>query len=209
MARRKLGDRKYRHDAAYLRAKQENYAGRAIYKLEEIDKKFRLLKPGTRVLDLGCWPGSWLQYVAGRIGDEGQAVGIDLKATEIALPETVTTIVGDVELLKPSVLVKKYGEFDVVLSDMAPNTTGDRESDQWRSEELFLRAFTIASETLRPGGHFVAKVFMGGRFGDLLQGVRRKFQEAKAFRPNNTRRGSIEQYIIGRGLRGGTNHPEP
>lgn len=197
----RLGDRRARHDAAYRRAKQDDYAGRAIYKLEEIDAKFRLIKPGARVLDLGCWPGSWLQYVSERAGEQGRAVGIDLRPVEIALAETVTTIVGDVELLKPEVLARKYGPFDVVLSDMAPHTTGDRGSDQWGSEELFLRALTIAQATLRPGGHFAAKVFQGGRFGELLGEVRRKFQEAKAFRPKNTRRGSKEQYIVGRGLR--------
>lgn len=197
----RLGDRRARHDAAYRRAKQDNYAGRAIYKLEELDAKFRLIKQGARVLDLGCWPGSWLQFVSDRIGEDGSAVGIDLREVEIALPESVTTLVGDVELLKPPVLARKYGPFDLVLSDMAPHTTGDRGSDQWRSEELFVRALAIAEATLRPGGHFAAKVFQGGRFGELLGEVRRKFQEAKAFRPQNTRRGSKEQYIVGRGLR--------
>ncbi len=197
----KLGDRRSRHDAAYRRAKQENYAGRAIYKLEEIDEKFRLLKPGARVLDLGCWPGSWLQYIAQRVGTQGRVVGIDLRPVEIALPEHVTALEGDVEKLKPGVLTRRFGDFDVVLSDMAPQTTGDRESDQWKSEELFLRAVDVATASLRPGGHFAAKVFQGGRFGELLRLVRRKFQEGKAFRPKNTRQGSIEQYIVGRGLR--------
>lgn len=203
MARKKLGDRSARHDQAYRRAKRESYAGRAIYKLEELDAKFRLLKRNARVLDLGCWPGSWLQYAAQRVGDGGTVVGIDLKPVEIALPDTVITIEGDVELLKPAALARKYGPFDVVLSDMAPHTTGDRGSDQFKSEELFLRAFEIATATLRTGGHFAAKLFQGPRFGDLVQEVRRKFQETKPFRPQNTRSGSIEQYVVARGLKAG------
>jgi 23S rRNA (uridine2552-2'-O)-methyltransferase len=203
MARKKLGDRSARHDQAYRRAKEENYAGRAVYKLEEIDKRFRLLKRGAKVLDLGCWPGSWLQYAAKRVGEDGALVGIDLKPVGIALPDNVVTIEGDVELLKPSALARKYGPFDVVLSDMAPHTTGDRGSDQFKSEELFIRALEIATATLRTGGHFAAKLFQGPRFGDLVQEVRRKFQETKPFRPQNTRSGSIEQYVVGRGLKAG------
>ncbi len=200
-AKHRLSDKKRRHDAAYRRAKREQYAGRAIYKLQEIDKRFRLIRHGARVLDLGCWPGSWLQHAAERVGPEGRCIGIDLREVEIALPDTVHTMVGDVFKLKPSALAKRYGPFDVVISDMAPNTTGDRVGDQWGSEELYLRALEIAEQTLRPGGHFVAKVFQGGRFPDLLQRTRAAFQEVKAFRPPSTRAGSFEQYIVGRGLR--------
>src|SRR5690606_33045516 len=100
MSRSGLGDKRNRHDPAYLRAKKENFAARAVYKLEEIDQKFRLIKPGTSVLDLGCWPGSWLQYAVQRAGDEATLVGIDLKAVEVALPSNVHTFVGDVTKLK-------------------------------------------------------------------------------------------------------------
>ncbi|TPV92385.1 MAG: RlmE family RNA methyltransferase [Myxococcales bacterium FL481] len=196
-----LSDRRARHDPAYLRAKAENYAGRAIYKLQEIDRKFRLIRHRGRVLDLGCWPGSWLQYVGERIGDEGFALGIDLDEVEIGLPSNIETRVGDVEKLNCDVLVERYGVFDVVLSDMAPNTTGIREADQWRSEELFLVALKVALAVLRPGGHFAAKVFQGGRFPDLLRAVRAGFEECKPFRPDGTRPGSLEQYVVGKSRR--------
>lgn len=202
MATRKgLGDKRNRHDASYLRAKRENYAGRAIYKLEEIDQRFHLIKQGAQILDLGCWPGSWLQYAAQKAGPEAKLVGIDLEPVEIALPDTVETIVGDVTKLKLGRLVERYGRFDLVLSDMAPNTTGNKDYDIPTSEDLFLRALDIASACLRIGGHFCAKVFQGGRFPELLREVELRFQEGRAFRPEHTRKQSREQYIIGRGLR--------
>lgn len=196
-----LGDKRARHDPAYLRAKREKYAGRAIYKLEEIDKRFRLIKPGSQVLDLGCWPGAWLQYAVQKAGVEATLVGVDLKAVEIALPANVQTIVGDVTKLKLDRFVERFGRFDVVLSDMAPNTTGNKDFDIPTSEDLFLAALDIASASLRIGGHFCAKVFQGGRFPDLIHEVEARFQQGRAFRCDNTRKQSREQYIIGRGLK--------
>lgn len=202
MSRKGLGDKRNRHDPAYLKAKRENFAGRAIYKLEEIDKRFRLIKPGMRVLDLGCWPGSWLQYAANKAGPEATLIGVDLKAVEIALPSTVQTFVGDVNKLKLDRLVERFGPFDLVLSDMAPNTTGNKDYDIPTSEDLFLRALDIASATLRVGGHFAAKVFQGGRFPELIREVEARFQQGKAYRCEHTRKQSREQYIVGRGLKG-------
>ena len=202
MSRSGLGDKRNRHDPAYLRAKKENFAARAVYKLEEIDKKFRLIKPGTSVLDLGCWPGSWLQYAVQRAGPEATLVGIDLKPVEVALPSNVHTFVGDVTKLKLERLVERFGRFDLVLSDMAPNTTGNKDFDIPASEDLFLSALDIASATLRVGGHFCAKVFQGGRFPELLREVERRFQQGRAYRCEHTRKQSREQYMIGRGLKG-------
>ncbi|HGG58017.1 MAG TPA: RlmE family RNA methyltransferase [Nannocystis exedens] len=193
----KLSDKSSRHDRAYKKAKGAGYAGRAIYKLEEIDKKFRILRRGIRVLDLGCWPGSWMQYAVTKIGDDGYILGIDLRPVEITLPACAETLVGDVNNWQPPT----DPPFDVVLSDMAPNTTGDRHSDQFRSEELCRRALAIAQQALRPGGHFVAKVFQGGDFPAILRELRAAFQEGRAYHAKNTRTSSIEQYLIGRGLK--------
>ena len=96
MSRPKLNDKSARHDPAYLRAKRENYAARAIYKLEEIDQRFRLLRPGMRVLDLGCWPGSWMQYAAEKVGDAGVVYGIDLRPVSVSFPANVQHAVADV-----------------------------------------------------------------------------------------------------------------
>jgi len=202
-ARKGLGDKRNRHDPAYLRAKRENFAGRAVYKLEEIDGRFRLIKPGSRVLDLGCWPGSWLQYAVAKAGDDATLVGIDLKPVELALPANVETIAGDVIKLKLERLVERFGHFDLVLSDMAPNTTGNKDYDITASEDLFARALEVATGTLRVGGHFCAKVFQGGRFPQLLRETERRFQQARAYRCANTRKHSREQYIVARGLKKG------
>ena len=196
--RSKLGDRAQRRDAAYERARAEGYAGRAVYKLEELDRRFKLLKPGRRVLDLGCWPGSWLQYAAQRVGDEGEVVGLDLKEVETALPSWVSTRVADVNTFDATAL----DAFDVVLSDMAPNTTGDRATDCLRSEALAARALEVARAALRPGGHFAVKVFQGAGFKELLSAVESAFSEGRSFHTEATRAGSRELYLVGRGLKG-------
>jgi 23S rRNA (uridine2552-2'-O)-methyltransferase len=204
VARRgKLADRGARHDAAYLRAKQQGFAARAVFKLIEIDKRFHLLAPGRRVLDLGCWPGSWMQYAADRVGEHGLVVGYDLRPCELALPEWAHAHEGDVTALDTDALLAEHGPFDVVLSDMAPHTTGDRLSDQFHSEGLFDRALEIATLVLRPGGHFAAKVFQGGGFDRLLVAMRAAFSECKPVHAEATRAGSREQYLVGRGLKAG------
>jgi 23S rRNA (uridine2552-2'-O)-methyltransferase len=206
MARRRkgLGDRRARHDAAYQRAKDSGFAARAIYKLEELDRRFKLLGAGRRVIDLGCWPGSWLQYAAERVGDEGLVVGIDLREVELALPAWVHTFVADVETLDPSPLVDRWGRFDVLLSDMAPHTTGDRVTDVFRSEALAQRALEIAQLVLRPGGHIAVKVFQGGGFADLITRFKTTFAELKPFHAKSSRSSSTEQYLVGRGMRAST-----
>jgi len=204
MARRKgggLGQRGSRQDSAYKRAKAEGYAGRAVYKLQELDKRFRLLSRGRRVLDLGCWPGSWMQFAAERVGEDGRVVGIDLTDVELALPSWCRTFVADVNDIDPVELRDALGPFDVVISDMAPNTSGDVGTDRLRSEMLFSRALEIATIVLRPGGHFAAKVFQGGGFPALITDVRNAFSECKPLHTKATRHGSPEQYIIGRGLK--------
>jgi 23S rRNA (uridine2552-2'-O)-methyltransferase len=159
------------------------------------------LSPGRKVLDLGCWPGSWMQYASDRVGEHGLVVGIDLKALEIALPTWCESIVADVYELRPEQLVERYGPFDVVVSDMAPHTIGDRTTDQLRSEELTRRAFEFACGALRPGGHFAAKVFQGGGLKALLTDVQAAFQEGRSFHAQASRTQSRELYVVGRGLK--------
>jgi 23S rRNA (uridine2552-2'-O)-methyltransferase len=190
----KLSDRGKRHDTFYKRAKKEGFAARSVFKLEEIDRKVRLFRKGARVLDLGCRPGSWLQYAA-KASEHSQLVGVDRTPLDFEMP-SCRVVVGDVFDLTPAELVGTLGGFDVVLSDMAPDTSGVRSADQARSEALFERALWIAEQTLVAGGHFVGKLFQGPDFQKLIKHVRQEFTEVRTIKPDSSRKESIEQYVV-------------
>jgi 23S rRNA (uridine2552-2'-O)-methyltransferase len=200
MSRKGLGDRTQRHDRFHQKAKKEGFLARAVYKLEELDDKFGLFKPGQRVLDLGCAPGSWLQYARGRVGERGVLVGLD-RAPLRGDVAGARIVVGDVLTIDPKDLLGELDAFDVVLSDMAPDTTGIRSLDQARSEALFERALEIAIGVLAPGGNFVGKLFQGPDFKKLTEAVRARFEVAKTAKPESSRQISIEQYVIGKGFK--------
>lgn len=192
----RLRDKSHRHDQFHKKAKQAGFAARSVYKLEEIDQKFRLFKPGAITLDLGCRPGSWLQYARTRIGQDTPMVGIDRTPLDIVIPGA-RNVTGDVMEVTPEILRGELPGFDVVLSDMAPDTTGMRALDQARSEALFERALELAEQTLRPGGHFVGKLFQGPDWKRLCDRVRQRFAQQKSFKPDSSRKDSIEQYVVG------------
>jgi 23S rRNA (uridine2552-2'-O)-methyltransferase len=200
LSRPKLADRATRRDRFHQQAKREGFLARAVYKLTEIDEKFRLLSPGDRVLDLGCSPGSWLQYARQRVGPEGVLVGLD-RGPLAHPPPGARIVIGDVMAIEPAALRGDLTAFDVVLSDMAPDTSGIRSLDQARSEALFERALELALLLLAPGGHFVGKLFQGPDFKKLIEAVRARFELAKTAKPAGSRQISIEQYVIGKGLR--------
>jgi 23S rRNA (uridine2552-2'-O)-methyltransferase len=197
----KLSDRRNRHDVFHRRARQQGFRARAVFKLEEIDQKLGLLRRGDRVLDLGCAPGSWLQYCQTRVGPTGRLVGLDRAPLDAELPGA-RLLVGDVNEIAPETLLGDLEAFDVVLSDMAPDTIGVRHADQARSELLFERALELAEAVLAPGGHFVGKLFQGPAFQELVQRCRREFEAVKIVKPKGSRQESIEQYVVGRGYRG-------
>jgi 23S rRNA (uridine2552-2'-O)-methyltransferase len=178
-------------------AKKENFAARSVYKLQEIQKKHHILKRGARVLDLGCAPGSWLQFAARAVGPEGQLVGIDLKPVTITLPGNATVIAGDVAELESHLTRLGISGFDVVLSDMAPATTGNRHVDEARSVGLCEAALAIADKVLVPGGSFVCKIFQGGDYKAFTDAVRQRFSRQTATRPQSTRKASREVFVIG------------
>lgn len=181
-----------RKDPYYHAAKKQGFVARSIFKLEEIDKDFSLIKPKMRVLDLGCSPGSWLQYVEHKIGAlGGQIVGIDLTPLALNFGPHVQFIQGDI------FDVQIEGQFDLVLSDMAPKTSGIKSLDQDRSLVLCERALEIASRVLKPGGHFCVKILEGGGLPEYVKSCREIFKEVKIRRPKSTRAGSMETYIIG------------
>jgi 23S rRNA (uridine2552-2'-O)-methyltransferase len=178
-------------------AQKDNFAARSVYKLQEIQKKYRILKRGTRVLDLGCAPGSWLQFAAQTAGPDGRLVGIDLAPVTIVLPGHVTVITGDVADLEGHLTQLGQTRFDTVLSDMAPATTGNRHVDEARSMGLCEAALDIAEKTLVPGGGFVCKIFQGRDFKAFTDAVKSRFDRQAAFRPQSTRKASREVYVIG------------
>jgi 23S rRNA (uridine2552-2'-O)-methyltransferase len=202
----RLHDKRQRHDRFYREARKQRYAARSVFKLEQLDRRFRLLRGGRRVLDLGCRPGSWLQYAARRVGPSGFVVGLDRQPLEIALPDNAALVVGDVLELDPeqlrAALPGDGGCFSVVLSDMAPDTTGVSFADQVRSIELFRRALELADRLGCPRSSFVGKLLMGQDFAEVLGDLRRRYQQVKTVRPEATRRSSTEVYLVARGRRG-------
>jgi len=193
----KLDDRSARRDRFHKKAKKEGFLARAVFKLEEIDQQFKLFKPGQRVLDLGCAPGSWLQYARSRVGPEGTLVGLDRAAIRDASGARI--VVGDVMTIDVAQLKGELPAFDVVLSDMAPDTSGIRHLDQARSEALFERALEIATAVLAPGGNFVGKLFQGPDFQKLVKRCRDGFDKAATMKPKSSRKESLEQYVVAKG----------
>jgi 23S rRNA (uridine2552-2'-O)-methyltransferase len=179
------------------RAKAENYPARSVYKLEEIQKKFKVMATGGRVLDLGCAPGSWLLYASKQVGGEGRVFGIDLKSIEIKLPDNVIAIQDNILSLENDGFLDKG--FSAVLSDMAPATTGRKDVDAFRSFELCNMALETAKNFLNPNGNFVCKIFQGNEFKKFEKDVKSVFRECKTFKPESCRKQSKEIYIIAKG----------
>ena len=181
------------------RAKAENYPARSVFKLMEIQKKFKLIKKGFIILDLGCSPGSWLIYAARETGSGGKAVGIDLKPVEAPIPKNARAYTGDIFEMGEE-LTKQVGEnYDVVLSDMAPATTGRKDIDAARSFELCRAALDRALALLKPGGNFACKIFQGQEFKTFENEVKSMFKQHRIFKPESCRKSSKEIYLIGIG----------
>jgi 23S rRNA (uridine2552-2'-O)-methyltransferase len=178
------------------KAKREGYPARSVYKLQEIDRRTRLLRRGQRVLDLGASPGSWTLYAAERVEREGKVVGIDLDDARVGLPPHVSFRALDVFELDAA---SEFGpgSFDVVLSDMAPHTSGQRHRDQFLSFELYMRALSIARTVLVPGGAFVGKIFQGAELEDARKATRDAFASVRTLKPEASRNESFEIFLVG------------
>ncbi len=191
------------NDPYVAAAKREGYRSRAAYKLAEIDEKYGLLRPGQRVVDLGAAPGGWSQVARQRVMPGGKIIAIDLLAID-ALPE-VTVLQGDFleEAGLAAVSDALEGEkADVVLSDMAPSTTGHRKTDHLRTVALAEAALHFATGVLAPGGSFLAKVFQGGAEGEMLDLLKRAFATVRHVKPKASRPESPETYVLATGFRG-------
>ncbi|MED5464157.1 MAG: RlmE family RNA methyltransferase [Myxococcota bacterium] len=194
--RRGSGRQQRRQDHFGKRAQREGKAARSIYKLEEIDTRWKLLRAGMRVLDLGCSPGSWMQYAGEKVGPKGQVIGYDLKDIEISLLPHMEARIGDAF----EVQVEEIGgQVHVVLSDMAPATMGHHKTDALRSAALAERALDLADRLLLPGGAVVVKLLEGGEIVDLVKRLRADYSKVERLRPKATRKESTEIFLIGLG----------
>ena len=187
------------HDRFFKQAKREGYLARSAYKLAEIDERFRIIRPGSRVLDLGCAPGSWLQVLAERVGAGGSVVGIDLSEVRDTIGANVRTVQGDFTSADPAELTG--GEpFDAVVSDMAPNTSGH--GDDLRSVSLCREILDRLPALLRPGGALVMKVLEGGEYPALVKQTAALFAKAQGFKPKASRDVSREIFVVAKAYRG-------
>lgn len=194
------------NDPYVTQAKRDGLRSRAAYKLREIDDKFHFLKSGATVVDLGAAPGGWSQIAAKRVGTatgKGKVIAIDL----LEMPEIIGVTFAQMDFLDASAPDKLRammgGGADVVLSDMAANTTGHRKTDQLRIIGLVETAAAFAAEVLNPGGTFVAKVFQSGADADLLAQLKRDYASVKHVKPAASRQDSSERYVLAMGFRGG------
>jgi 23S rRNA (uridine2552-2'-O)-methyltransferase len=185
-----------RDDPYFQQAKAEGYRARSAYKLLQIQVKFRILREGQAILDLGAAPGSWSQVAAKAVGSAGKVVAVDLQAID-PIPG-VTAIQGDMTTpqVQAQMIEAADGPVDVVLSDAAPKTTGIRLRDHAFSVALVYAALDIARQALKPGGHLVAKVFEGEDLPQLLVDLRQAFEAVKPFYPEATRREGYEVFLV-------------
>lgn len=175
------------------KAAEEGYRARSVYKLQELDEKFHIIRRGMTVVDLGAAPGSWLQYTAKNVGPKGRVIGIDLQEIEpIENVETYIEDITNIEALKNIV----PEEVDLVLSDLAPKTSGIRDVDQWKSIELSQAVVKTAMQILRPGGKCVMKVLRGGDFDEFIAECRESWKKVKVFSVEASRDRSNEIYVI-------------
>ncbi len=191
-----MAPRRVLHDKYFKQAKEEGYLARSAYKLKELQERFSLIRKGDRVLDLGCAPGAWLQVALEIVGEDGVVVGLDLKEVDERLVPGAFTMVGDAFEVEAAKLMGESGKpFDVVLSDMAPNTSGH--GDDLRSSHLCHRVLDVVGAVLRPGGNMAMKILEGAMYNEMLQRTKGMFPDAKGFKPKASREVSREMYIVG------------
>jgi 23S rRNA (uridine2552-2'-O)-methyltransferase len=182
------------------RARKEQWLARSVYKLEEIDRKHRLIRPGHRILDLGCYPGSWSQYCLMKAGPQGEVVGIDLKEPDRFSAPNFRFLQADILDTDSEWLQNQIGPRDGVISDLAPQTSGIRVADATRSLRLAEAALRIALAVLRKDGYFLCKIFEGGEIPVFRKEVFRHFRQGRTLRPAAVRKASREVYLLGLGL---------
>ena len=191
---------KQRRDTYVRQSKIEGYRARSAYKIKEIDEKFKIFKGGMSVLDIGAAPGSWSQYVA-KVVKSGEIISIDLK--EMEKIENTLQIQGDFTLVDTQNQIKEYlkKKPDVVMSDMAVNTTGIKNIDSIQTGELCKEAMVFSKDVISEKGFFISKIFMGSTFNEIVALGKKLFKEVKVFKPKSSRKDSKESFIICKNLR--------
>ena len=191
---------KQRRDTYVRQSKVDGYRARSAYKLKEIDEKFRIFKGGMSVVDIGAAPGSWSQYVA-KVVKSGKIISIDLK--EMEKIENTLQIQGDFTSVDTQDQIKEYlkKKPDVVMSDMAVNTTGIKNIDSIQTGELCKEAMVFSSDVISEKGFFISKIFMGSTFNEIVALGKKLFKEVKVFKPKSSRKDSKESFIICKNLR--------
>jgi 23S rRNA (uridine2552-2'-O)-methyltransferase len=191
---------KQRRDIFVRKSKVEGYKSRAVYKLQEIDENFKIFKNGISVIDLGAAPGSWSQYASRKIKN-GKILSIDLLDFEKI--EKIFQLKGDFtsEIMKEKIKNYFNSKVDVVISDMAVNTTGNKNLDSINTSELCIEAMNFSKDILKKDGKFVSKIFMGSTFNEIIKESKKIFKENKVFKPAASRKDSKESFIICKYLR--------
>ena len=191
---------KQRRDIFVRKSKVEGYKSRAVYKLQEIDENFKIFKNGISVIDLGAAPGSWSQYASKKIKN-GKILSIDLLDFEKI--EKIFQLKGDFtsEIMKEKIKNYFNSKVDVVISDMAVNTTGNKNLDSINTSELCIEAMNFSKDMLKKDGKFVSKIFMGSTFNEIIKESKKIFKENKVFKPAASRKDSKESFIICKFLR--------
>lgn len=200
MSKSKVKDPRRVNDYWTRKAKSEKYPARSVYKLEEIDKKHNLFKSGHKVVDLGCSPGSWTIYASGRVGADGYVIGIDIQESTGNFSENTRILQADIFETPPDQFVDQ-GPFDVIMSDMAPKTTGNKNVDQARSEELCRAAYNWSLVLLKDGGDFLFKIFQGPDADVFINGLKNRFKSIKRIKPKSSRTISPEIFVLCTGFK--------
>lgn len=187
-----------RKDRFYKKAKDEGRVSRSSYKIEQIQQRYKLFKKGDRVLDVGAAPGGWSDVVAKLVGEKGLVFGIDLLPLKIQMRPNIRFLQSDIYDEKTiSAIKSELGQADVIMSDIAPDTSGVKFRDSFLSYEMVVRTLEIAEQFLKQGGNFVAKIFPGEEFAELKKDMQKKFERVDQYRPAATRDTSIEVYLVG------------
>ena len=189
-------------DYYWRKSKEEGYPARSVFKLQEIQEKHGPVKPAARVLDLGASPGSWSLYLLDMLAGGGSVTGVDLNEPDgkLLARKSYRFLHGDFTTEEVERRIRQAGPFDIVVSDAAPSTTGNRTLDTARSAEIARKVISICETCLVPGGNCVLKIFQGGEERDILADMRRLFASARAFKPKASRSDSMETYFIGMGF---------